>query len=159
MTVATVLDASTTPVGDDSFGRVIAGCVKVAGPFRVRQSRQWRPQTGHNFLKKDAYNRTIDSGHEAYDDGHETSHDGEAFLVLVHEKSNQYISVDGPGFWPAMLHGLILEMVSNQKNIYKRVGIFRHAVGRDLFVEERAVFPEFTDFDVNNFGQVVVTII
>jgi hypothetical protein len=79
--------------------------------------------------------------------------------VLVHEESNQYISVDGPGFWPAMLYGLILELVPTQKNMYKRVGIFQHAVGRELFVEERAVFPEFIDFDVNNFGQDVVTII
>jgi hypothetical protein len=50
-------------------------------------------------------------------------------------------------------------LIPDRPKTYKRIGTFQYLLGIGLSDEERTIYPEFTDFDVENFGQEVVTII
>jgi hypothetical protein len=145
--LATIIDASLTPSGCDEFGRIIDGYVTLADHVRSRSRPQVSEETYWNYKR------------ERYDDDHCISHDGECFLLLSYEEKEVFMAPNGPFCSPATLHGLILRLIPDRPKTYKMVGTFQYLLEIGLSDEERTIYPEFTNFDVENFGQEVVTII
>jgi hypothetical protein len=96
---------------------------------------------------------------EFYDGDCGTLHDIECFIVLSHDDPSINSSYTGISTVAARVMGLILQMVPGKANTYKRIGMFEHALGGDCSDEERATYPESTDFDVENSAREVFTII
>jgi hypothetical protein len=60
------------------------------------------------------------------------------------------------------VYGLILEVVDLEKSIYRRIGAFKHMWGdgrTDVDNPKPEDYPEFLDFDPDNFERHTVTII
>jgi hypothetical protein len=69
------------------------------------------------------------------------------------------MSEHGLGRQPATLIGLILEVVPDETKTYQKIGIFEYSHGIGTSDDDPAMFPECTDFDVDDFGQGAITII
>jgi hypothetical protein len=57
------------------------------------------------------------------------------------------------------LIGLIFDAVPDKTETYQRTGMFEHSHGTETSEDYPAMFPGFTDFDVDNFGREAITII
>jgi hypothetical protein len=111
-------------------------------------------------------------------DGHRPMHSC-FFLLLAHGKTTERMKFDeyssiktGAKGRPNIegdsrveigyVYGLILEAVNLESSIYRRIGAFKHmwGNGRTSVNNPRPEdYPEFLDFDANNFERHTVTII
>jgi len=101
---------------------------------------------------------------EMCDDGCHTKPQipAKGFLLLL-LRSERAVPFRSPGVQnvmvPALFVGLVLEPHASEPNTFRRFGVFKHPWGEYSTPEDLTAFPEFADFDVNNFERQEVTII
>jgi hypothetical protein len=94
-----------------------------------------------------------------------TSYDLATFpntLTDAEAKGNRVIDKDGYSVDLGNVLGLILEAVDLERSVYRRIGAFRHmwGDGRTTMDNPRPEdYPEFLDFDPENFERHTITII
>jgi hypothetical protein len=62
-------------------------------------------------------------------------------------------------YYPATITGLILRAVSADDDTYERIGIFTHPLGEYCTEEHSEKYPEFSDFDTDNFERQIITLV
>jgi hypothetical protein len=98
----------------------------------------------------------------AYEKNRHTSAVDHDTLTNAEAKGNQEIHADTFSVQIGFVYGLILETVDPENSVYRRIGAFRHMWGDGRTFEDNPKpedYPEFLDFDPDNFERHTITII
>jgi hypothetical protein len=178
--VAEVHEVNTIPIGPDATGRLSGGHLSISGHLkkspRTISKRYSRPKM--TLWEK------VRTQYEWFEDGY--TDDGDrpmsncSFFLMAYEmyrltsdvdsntlsnaeaRGNQEIDGDRVSVDIGFVYGLILEAVDPEKSVYRRIGAFRHMWGDGRTFEDNPKpedYPEFHDFDSDNFDRHTITII
>jgi hypothetical protein len=178
--IAEIYDVNTVPVGPDPTGRLKGGHVKLSGHLRKSDrviSMRYISPTMTRWEQ-------VSTQYEWFEDGY--TDDGDrpmsncSFFLMAYEKNRRTLDVDSNTLSNAeargnqeingdkfsidigFVFGLILETVDPETSVYRRIGAFRHMWGDGRTFEDNPKpedYPEFLDFDPNNFERHTITII
>jgi hypothetical protein len=179
--IAEILEISTTPIGPDPTSRISSGHLCISGHLRRSQRTLSKRYTRHvNTWSMDGLIYQYECFDEGYmSDGtrpmdmclffligyakHRETRDVDAYtLTNAEAKGNQVIEGDQYSVDLGCVYGLILEVVGFESSVYRRIGSFRHmwGDGRTYYDNPRPEdYPEFLDFDPENFERHIITII
>ena len=155
--IAEVHAAATTLEGKDPTGKISGGYIRLTGSIRKSNAG----------ISKWDQKRWVSRQYEWYDEGydrHGCRATGNTYHFLMAYKPYEPRSYHRQ--WEELKIGLILEMVEEASQTYKRVGMFshpRHASFTSGGYDARRPLPEeyteFASFDTENYERHTVTII
>jgi hypothetical protein len=155
--VADILDVNTPLIGADSTGAVSGGYLTVSGHLRSSARKVSRsldyvidPKARNTIM------RHMIQDQEWFDVGYTSN--GEMpiedayFLLLAQECWKRASGIH--------YYGIILEAVSHDASKYRRIGCFHHRrTEKDGCFIANEHYPDFNDFDPNNYERRTVTIV
>ena len=157
---ASIDDASITLVTSDPFRSVVAGRISLSAHKRPAQLRfctrpphcRYNPGFG-----------CVDIFDHGYNSLGLRSTSG-TFLLILSQRECLISCTESEDqrrtpYRESKLFGLIHETASENPVTYKRVGMFVHPWGHYWNEEGLKAYPEFSDFDPDNFERQLVTIV
>jgi hypothetical protein len=171
--IANVLGVSTQPEGSDPTGRILDGRLRINGHLRRSDRTLSKRYTRHvETWSMDALDYQYEWFEEGYhEDGSRVMEECYFFLMAYRRATtvitnDETIDVDAIKHMHVLpvghVYGLILECVDRAESVYCRIGAFKHVWGKERTFEDNPLpedYPEFLDFDPDNFERHTITII
>lgn len=179
--IAAVLHTEVIPEGPDSTGKIKGGYIRISG--HLRESKRSCSKKYIKHFKTWTLDR-LDLQYEQFDEGYLSDGDrpmDQCFFFLMayqtervrkkvdyntlsngEARGNQEVNGDELKIDLGRVYGLILEAVDLDNAVYRRIGASKHMWGDGRTFEDNPKpedYPEFVDFDPENFERHTITII
>lgn len=132
------------------MGQVIEGYIRLSGHLRPHSGKDRRPRPTEAAWIGDWYDTQVYQPPELLQQ--------ERYLVPF-TSENPFKMNDETEWHAQSIRGIILEAVPGEPDTFQRLGTFTHPWGSHRTPEEVALYPEFDNFDFEDFERQVITLI
>ncbi|KAI4622206.1 hypothetical protein J4E83_004946 [Alternaria metachromatica] len=156
-------EIDVTPSGSDPFGCISSARLQMSGHLRkaIRQASE------RNVRRMPSYS-CDDQGvqYEWFDTGHDAEKlnirdmSTAYFLLLAHRERAWVLDISNNFVQTEKLTGIIVEPVDEDRTTWRRIGLFDHPRGDGWMERDYSPgYPEFDDWDPENYERHTITII
>jgi hypothetical protein len=149
--IVNVLEVSTQPEGSDPTGRILDGRLRINGHLRRSDRTLSKRYTRHvETWSMDALDYQYEWFEEGYHEDGSRVMEECYFFLMAYRRATTVITNDET------------IDVDRAESVYCRIGAFKHVWGKERTFEDNPLpedYPEFLDFDPDNFERHTITII